>query len=262
MGGNKDLKIGLALGSGAARGLAHITVLERLKEEGIKIDMITGTSIGSLIGGVYAAGLPIKYIKEIAKELDWDHITDITFPRKGLIKGEKFLSFLEIITNGKKFSELNIPFAAVACDIESGEHIVLKEGSLAKAVRASTSIPGIYVPYQYQDRLLVDGAVLDPIPVSIVRDMGADIVIAVDVGADSVNKKTKNIFDILFNTFDIIQHELNKYRRLEADIIIKPDMKDCSSFDLEQYQQCFTAGRKAVDAVLPKLKEKIKERST
>ncbi|MFP4015957.1 MAG: patatin-like phospholipase family protein, partial [Halanaerobiales bacterium] len=214
-----------------------------------------------LIGGVYASGVPVKYIKEIAREINWDHITDITFPRKGLIKGDKLLSFLEVITQGKDIEDLKIPFAAIACDIESGQHIVLKEGSVAKAIRASTSIPGIYIPFPHQDKLLIDGAVLDPVPVSTLRDMGADIVIAVDVGIKDVQYEANNIFDILFNTFDIIQHELEKHRTLEADIIIKPDLSDCKSFDLDACDKCFSAGYDAVRNALPKIKELIKERS-
>lgn len=255
-----NLKVGLALGAGAARGLAHIGVLEVLEREGIDIDIIAGTSIGSLIGGIYALGTPLKYIKGLAKELNWDHITDVTFPRQGLIKGDKLLSFLEIITQGRDISELKIPYAAIACDIEHGEHIVLKEGSLAKAIRASTAIPGIYNPYYYQGRLLVDGAVLDKVPVSTVREMGADIVIAVDVGIQNIDKEVKNIFDILFNTFDIMQHELDKYRKINADIIIKPDLNGFSSFNLDRAEECVSRGFIAAEESLDQIKSVIKER--
>ncbi|MFW6305942.1 MAG: patatin-like phospholipase family protein [Bacillota bacterium] len=254
-------KIGLALGSGAARGLAHIPVIETLENNGIRIDMIAGTSIGSLIGGVYATGVPIKYIKEIAKELNWDQITDITFPRKGLIKGDKLLAFLEVITQNKNIEDLKIPFRAIACDIENNRHITLNEGSVAKAIRASISIPGIYVPFFHQGKLLIDGGVLDPVPVSTLRKMGADIVIAVDVGVKNAHYKANNIFDILFSTFDIIQQEIDKYRSLDADIIIRPDLGDYNSFDLESYEKCFSAGYDAVNSVMPKIKDIIKERS-
>ncbi|MFW5982157.1 MAG: patatin-like phospholipase family protein [Halanaerobiaceae bacterium] len=257
----KNLKIGLALGSGAARGMAHIPILEVLEDEGIRIDMIAGTSIGSLIGGVYAAGVPVKYIKELAKELNWDHITDVTFPRKGLIKGEKLLSFLELVTQGKKIEDLKIPFCAIACDIEKGEHVVLDKGSLARAIRASTSIPGIYVPFRHQNRILVDGAVLDPIPISTLKEMGADIVIAVDVSIKNLHYEAENIFHILFNTFDIIQNQLEKYKTFEADVVIKPDLINCNSFDLDSHEECFFAGREAIYQALARIKEKIKEKS-
>ncbi|HHU93050.1 MAG TPA: patatin family protein [Halanaerobiaceae bacterium] len=257
----KKPRIGLALGSGAARGLAHIPVLEVLEKENIAIDMIVGTSIGSLVGGVYAAGMPVKYMKEIAREIDWDFISDVTFPRKGLIKGDKLLAFLEIITQKKDIEDLKIPFSAIACDIEKGEHIILNKGSLARAIRASTSIPGIYVPFYHQGRLLVDGGVLDPVPVSTVRKMGADIVIAVDVGVKNVSYTANTIFDILFNTFDIIQRELENYRELQADIIIKPDLTGTNTFDLHNYEKYFTAGYEAIYNALPEIKEIIKERS-
>lgn len=258
---SNDTKIGLALGSGAARGLAHIPILEVFENEGIRIDMIAGTSIGSLIGGIYAAGIPIKYMKEIAKEINWDYITDITFPRKGLIKGDKLLSFMEIITQNKDFKDLKIPFSAIACDIESGKHIIINKGSVAKAIRASISIPGIYIPFRHQDMLLIDGGVLDPVPVSTVRKMGADIVIAVDVGVKNVHYKAESIFDILFSTFDIIQSELDKYRTLDADVIISPDLSECNTFDLDGYDKCFSAGYDAVHNTLAKIKDIIKERS-
>ncbi|NLJ83614.1 MAG: patatin family protein [Halanaerobiaceae bacterium] len=257
----KGPRIGLALGSGAARGLAHIPILEVLEKEGIPIHMISGTSIGSLIGGIYATGAPIRYMMEIARKIDWEHISDVTFPRKGLIKGDKLLAFLEIITQKKNFEDLKIPFSAIACDIENGEHIVLNKGSVAKAIRASTSIPGIYVPFYHQGRLLVDGAVLDPIPVSTVRKMGADIIIAVDVGIKNVDYAANNIFDILFNTFDIIQRELEKSRKLDADIIIRPDLSGTNQFDLNNHEKYFEAGYEAIYSALPEIKEIIKERS-
>lgn len=258
--GKKKLKIGLALGAGAARGLAHIGILEVLERNNISIDIITGTSIGSLIGGIYAAGVPLKYIKGFAYELDWDHLTDLTFPRQGLIKGQKLLSFLEIITGSKNIEELNIPYAAIACDIEQGKHIVIKEGSLAGAIRASTAIPGIYAPFAHQGRLLVDGGVLDKVPVSTAYQMGAELVIAVDVGTKVVKRKTENVFDILFNTFDIMQKELDKYRELKADVIIRPELDDCGSFELNQAAYCIKKGGKAAQEALPVIKELIRER--
>ncbi len=257
---DSDIKIGLALGAGGTRGLAHVGVIEVLKREGINIDMIAGTSIGSLIGGLYASGVPLRYIKGIADVLEWDNITDVTFPRTGLIKGNKLLSFLKIITGNKNFTDLDIPFAAVCCDIESGEHIVINTGSVAKAIRGSISIPGIYVPYFHQDKLLVDGGVLDKIPVSTVKAMGADIVIAVDVGAKTINSKVNNIFDVLFNTFDIMQKQFESLRQLNSDIIIKPCLHDISSFDLENVYKCIDAGSKEAEKSLVEIKTLIKER--
>ncbi|HLV10647.1 MAG TPA: patatin-like phospholipase family protein, partial [Halanaerobiales bacterium] len=216
-------------------------------------------SMGAVIGGIYAAGFPVKYMKELARNLEWEHITDITFPRKGLIKGEKLLKFLELITAGKNIEDLNIPFLAIACDTKTGEHIEINDGPLAQAIRASTAVPGIYIPFFHQEHLLVDGGVIDPVPASSLRKMGADIVIAVDVGGKIVNGKAENLFDILYNTFDIIQHELDKYREIDADIIITPELEGLSSFDLSQHEKCFAAGLNAAQNAFPSIKKIIEE---
>lgn len=257
---NNDLKIGLALGGGGTRGLAHIGIIEVLEREGINIDMIAGTSIGSVIGGLYACGVPLKYIEGIADVLEWDNITDITFPRIGLIKGNKFLSFTKVITGHKNFDELDIPFSAVCCDIETGEKIIISSGSVADAIRASISLPGIYVPYYHKERLLVDGGIVEKIPISTVKMMGADIIIAVDVGKEDIRTEVNNIFDVLFNTFDIMHKQFNSLRELNADIIIKPSLDNISSFDLENVDKCINAGKKAAEKSLASIKKIIEER--
>ncbi|MFW6238280.1 MAG: patatin-like phospholipase family protein [Halanaerobiales bacterium] len=249
-----DLEIGLALGAGGARGLAHLGVLDRLRKEELKIDYIAGTSIGSLIGGVYATGARLKYLKGLAREIDWDSITDVTFPRLGLIKGKKLLSFLEVITKKKHFSDLDIPFAAVSCDVETGEHVVINEGSVARAIRASTSIPGVYVPFKHQGHRLVDGAILDPVPISTVKEMGADVVMAVDLGLEPVESKVSNIIDVLINTFNIMQTKYDNLRNSNADIIIKPELNGISTFDLKEANQAIEAGYRAADNSMEKIK--------
>ena len=251
-------KIGLALGSGGARGLAHIGVLEVLEEENIDIDFIAGTSMGSIVGGLYACGIPLNYLKGLAEELDWDKISDITFPKTGLIKGNKLLQLFELLTQNKEFNDLNIPFAAIACDIEHGKHIVLNEGSVAKAIRSSSAIPGVFVPFKHKGYWLVDGAVLDRVPVSTVRNMGADLTIAVDIRIDEVNSEVNNIFDVLFNTFDILQYELKKLKNLEADISIEPDLEEITAFDLEKTEMCVDAGYRAARDSIKEIKNKIR----
>ena len=250
-------KIGLALGAGGARGLAHVGVLKFLEKENIDIDIIAGTSMGSIIGGLYSAGIPLKYMEKIAEEIDWDTLTDVTFPRKGLIKGNKILKFFEILTQNKTFSELNIPFSAIACDIEKGEQVVINKGSVAKAIRSSIAIPGIFVPYRHQEKMLVDGAVLDRVPVSTVRKMGADIIIAVDIKVKEVNNKIDNIFDVLFNTFDIMQYEFQKLKETGADITINPKLDNIDSLDLDNTDICIYEGyqeakkyKKEIDSIL------------
>ena len=234
--------IGLALGAGGARGLAHIGVIKFLKEKNVNIDIIAGTSMGSIIGGLYAAGIPVKYMEKIAEEIDWDTLTDVTFPRKGLIKGKKILKFFEVLTQNKDFADLNIPFSAIACDIEKGDQVVINSGSVAKAIRASIAIPGVFVPFRHKNRVLVDGAVLDRVPVSTVRKMGADIIIAVDIKVREVNNKIDNIFDVLFNTFDIMQNECQKLKNTGADITINPKLENVDTLDLDNSTICIKEG--------------------
>ncbi len=181
----KGLKFGLALGSGSARGMAHIGVIQVLEAYHIPIDMIAGTSIGSVVGSVYATGASVEQMKEAAlsmKQRGPFAIFDPTLPRSGLISGNRAEEILnKIALKDKTFDDLKIPFTAVATDIETGAKVILNQGSVIKAVRASISIPGIFTPVKYQDYYLVDGGVVDPVPVDVVQKMGADIIIAVSL---------------------------------------------------------------------------------
>lgn len=177
-------RIGLALGSGGARGAAHTGVLKVLEREGIKVSVVAGSSIGALVGAAFAVGVPIEDV-----EREW-LATDVqkilrgflpTFPRAGLSSGAELRRMLVGILGNVEIQELPIPYAAVACDIDSGETVVLREGSLVDAVRASTAIPGLFRPIRWNGRILVDGGLVDPVPVTTCRALGADLVIAVDI---------------------------------------------------------------------------------
>lgn len=178
-----SFKIALVLGSGAARGLAHIGVLKVLAEKKIPISMVAGTSMGALIAGAYAAGLSAKQMEEIACETNWLRVAKLFFPRRfkqeGLLNGKRIEEFLIALTGEQEIEELNIPFSAVATDIWTGEEIVLRSGSLVKAIRASISFPFVFAPVQINGRFLVDGGVVNPVPVNVAKDLGSDFVIAV-----------------------------------------------------------------------------------
>lgn len=181
-------KVGLALGSGSARGLAHIGVLRAIEEAGIEIDVIAGTSMGALIGAIFAAGkldgLAARFL-----DFDWKSIVsllDPVFPRTGLIDGQKIADFVHAHVQAARIEDLPIPFRAVATCIMSGEEVVCGAGDLIEAVRASISVPGIFTPVRSNGRILVDGGLVNPVPVSVVRAMGADLVIAVDLNHDIV----------------------------------------------------------------------------
>jgi NTE family protein len=228
----KGLKIGLALGGGSARGLAHIGVIQVLQAYGIPIDIIAGTSIGSLVGSLYAAGDSVEKLEKSVSLLDKRKVLslmDITFPRSGLVRGNRIEKMLiDWGLGDKTFEELNIPFAAVATDIESGERVILNQGNVADAVRASMSIPGIFVPVKYDDRYLVDGGVVDPVPVDLAKKMGADIVIAVSLAIKrppnrimTFDEKSGN----LENTEDSIIANMNSILK-EESISLKEKMNN------------------------------------
>jgi predicted acylesterase/phospholipase RssA len=185
-------KLGYALGGGAARGLFHIGVLSVLEEHGITPDIIAGTSMGSIIGAMYASGLKTSDLKQIACNIDWKQImrlTDIVvLPRHGLIHGNRIVALLKSIIGDIEFSKLKCNYAAVATDLYTGQQMVFTEGSLIKAIRASISIPGIFTPVRYKGHYLVDGGLVNVVPVSVCRDLGADFVIGINVIPDPASE--------------------------------------------------------------------------
>jgi NTE family protein len=190
-------KVGIALGSGSARGWAHIGVFKALDEENIQIDYIAGTSIGALVGSVYAEG-NIKSLEKFAKSITWKTIIsylDITLPINGLISGKRVSKLLTGYFTSKKIESLNIPFCCVAVDIATGKEVRINSGRIVDAIRSSISIPGIFTPFEKDERCFVDGGVINPLPVNVVMEMGAEIVIAVDLNNYTIDKKKLNIED-------------------------------------------------------------------
>ncbi|SJZ91152.1 patatin-like phospholipase family protein [Selenihalanaerobacter shriftii] len=252
-------KIGLALGAGSVRGIAHIGVLQVLDKAGIHIDYLAGSSIGSMVGGFYAADLDLKRLEQLSYQMDWDLVTDLTVPRQGLIAGNKVKEFIKLLTQNKRFSDLKLPFAAVAADIQKGEEVVLREGLVADAIRASISIPGVYVPHEINDRLLVDGAILNRVPTNVIEDFGADIIIGVDVSYDvTQDGNVNNIFEIIMKTLGIMEREIMKYKGIDADVLIRPKVGHVPSRALDKAEECVAAGVKAAEEKVPKIKELIK----
>ncbi len=188
---NRPSRIGLALGSGSARGLAHLGVIRALEEAGIKVDFVAGTSIGALIGAAYASGR-LDSMESTFQKFNWKSMVsffDVVFPKSGLIDGAKVGELVRAHINSEVIESLPIPFCAVATDIQTGEEVVISKGDIIEAVRASISVPGIFTPVRSNGRLLVDGGLVNPVPVSVARSMGADIVIAVDLNHQIVTGK-------------------------------------------------------------------------
>lgn len=248
-------KIGLALGSGAARGFVHIGVIKRLEKENIPIHFITGCSMGSIIGGLYARGMDIETIEGLATNLDHKKWRDIVVPRKGLLKGDKILELLRFLFRNYDFCELKLPFACLAVDVKEGREVVIKEGNVAEAIRASISIPGIFVPFEDREgRVLVDGGVLNRVPVNACRELGADKVIAVDVDFQVTEAKINSIFDVILQSMNIMQKEIMNYKLKGYDYLIKPLTSEIKPGEFERAHEAIEIGEVACEEILDQLK--------
>lgn len=255
-------KIGLALGSGSARGIAHLGVLQVLEDENIPIDIIAGTSVGSLMGGAYAAQVPLKDLVKISSAMKWGNLVRPTIPYKSFVHNAPMIKFLEEHMGKQLIENLPIPFAAVASDLSTGEAHIMREGSLAHAIGASTAIPSIMRPVQFQGKTLVDGAVVHPVPAALVKSMGADIVIAVNVCAESFAKGTSRHFiDSLLNTIDIMSAKLVKEELQIADVVLRPDL-GFNQITFKDYLFSIEAGKKVTNSALEQINARIEEALT
>ncbi|WP_139492871.1 patatin-like phospholipase family protein [Brevibacillus dissolubilis] len=250
-------KIGLALGSGGARGFAHIGVLKVLDAHGIQVDMIAGSSMGSFIGCFYANKIPPDMMEKLALNLKRKHWLDFGVPNLGFVTGAKAKELIRLLTHGKNIEDLAIPLAVVATDIETGERVVFREGPVDVAVRASISIPGIFVPERVGDRLLVDGGVIDRVPITVVKDMGADIVIAVDVAQFDTRMEVKSIFDVIAQAIDVMEREILRYRMLSADLVIRPNVGHYSSISYSGVAEIIEEGERCALEHIDRIKELI-----
>jgi NTE family protein len=255
--------VALVLGGGAARGFAHIGVIRALEQEKVPIDLIVGTSVGSLIGAIYAYDANSMELEWTAFMLEKDSLFDYglitAFTGMGVAKGDKLEEFVKSKVPVANIENLKIPFAAVATDLNRGTSVVLDKGPVARAVRASSAIPGVFNPVEYQGRLLVDGGVIDNIPVSVAREKGADIVIAVDISENVVNFNITNIVDVMLQSITIMGAVNAKTRKKEADVLISPKVGDVGMMDFTQKKRCMLAGIEATQKMMPEIKAKIEE---
>ncbi|MGM9925261.1 MAG: patatin-like phospholipase family protein [Bacillus sp. (in: firmicutes)] len=252
-------RIGLALGSGGARGFAHIGVLKVLKEEQIPISYIAGSSMGALVGSLYAAGTDFDQLYKIATRFKRKYYLDFTVPKMGLIKGNRIKEFIGIFTNWKNIEELDIPLAVVATDIKTGEKVVFKEGSAADAVRASIAIPGIFKPEKIGNHLLVDGGVADRVPVSVVKEMGADYVIAVDVSHVKQDVEVTSIYDVIMQSLDILQMEIVSNREIASNVMIRPRVEKFSSRAFTHIEEIIAIGEAETRKHIKQIKRDLAE---
>jgi len=253
----REPKIALVLGGGAAKGFAHVGVIRVLEQEKIPISMIVGTSVGSLIGGMYAANPDSFQLEWLAFKIDRNDILDfsIVYSKFGPVQGARLESFLEQNVKVKKIEETKIPFSPVATDLNTGETVTLDRGSLAKAIHASSAIPGVFVPVQFDNRTLVDGGVTDNVACDIARAKGADIIIAVNLSKDVKNYQIDSLVDIMAQSVSIMMHRSTKEKLSTGDVVIEPDTKGISMFDFSQKKQLMEEGMKSARAAVPRIRD-------
>jgi len=252
--------VGLALGAGAARGMAHLGVLMALKEENIPIDVIAGTSIGSIFGALYADDADLNLVSKIVASLRREQFVDVVLPKMGLMKGEKLEEFLKLITKDKSFDQLAKPFYAIAADIETGEEVIINTGKVADALRASASIPGIFIPKKIDDRLLVDGATKNYVPINVLKIHKVDYIIAVDVrfgGKIDTKYNVQNIFDVILIALEISHLDNIKQLGNECNVLIQPLLSHISPARFDLVQECMEIGMEETKKHLPTIKKDL-----
>jgi len=266
----KRFKIGLALGSGGPRGLAHIGIIKILEKNNIPIDYIAGSSAGAIIGGIYAATKNIQQIEKFALDSSRQELLSLFFDpsiKYGIISGQKLEKFIKKFIGKINFNQLKIPFAAVATNIETGKRVILDRGNVAKAIRISGSIPVVFQAIKKHRKILVDGGLSDPVPVDVVRKMGADFVIAVDLNSYFYNplKNSKiGFYKIINNTIGILMHNLSQKNIQNANFIIaaKTENIDWSTIIFKtKRKEAIMENEKLMEKLIPKLLKEIKKES-
>lgn len=274
-----DKKVGLALGGGGARGLAHLGVLAVLLQEGIPIDAIAGTSMGAVIGAAHATGYDVHDLIRMALQFRWRNLIDLNWNGRGFLKGERLEALVDDLSGGKNFDETRIPFAIVTADLNTGEEVVMKEGPIARAARASCAFPGVFTPVEIGGRWLFDGGVVNQVPADVAVSLGADVVIAVDTSGSPqrhvmgeaapapglMSQLTAMAFndnrypvmkDLLEKVIDIFIDQITTYRlRIDRPIIvIRPAVGQIKLEDFRRAEECIAAGITAAEAQLPAIR--------
>jgi NTE family protein len=254
----RAFKVGLALGAGAARGFAHIGVLKSLDQAGIRADVIAGTSAGSLVGVFYAAGFTPWQMEDVALKVRDIDVADMsTASKRGMFAGEALQKLVNSYVKNVPIEKFKIPFGAVATELATGEMVLLRAGDAGQAVRASCSIPGVFVPTTIGSKELVDGGLTSPLPVQAARHLGADFVIAVDVGSKPQNPTHAGLYEVLLQSFEVMGRALTKAEAVQADFVIQPENARFSSTDFAVRKELIQAGYEAAEAALPRLKQAL-----
>src|SRR5437773_918667 len=250
-------RIGLALGGGAARGFAHIGVIQVLEENGIQPDLVVGTSAGSLVAALYASGKGGTSLAQLADGMDETVFTDWSFPGRGLLRGEALAKYVRDNTAGRTIEQMHLPLGIVATDLDSGQAILFQRGDPGTAVRASSAVPAVFLPVRIGLREYVDGGLVSPVPVRFARQMGAELIIAVDISAAPEGNATGDPMRMLLQTFAIMGRSINNFELREADAVLRPKLPGVSRADFASRKHASQAGRDAAQAQLAELKARI-----
>jgi NTE family protein len=232
-------------------------VIQVLEEAGIVVDLVAGTSAGSLVAALYAAGRSGAMLARVALAMDESAITDWAFPGRGLIRGEALARYVREQTGGKTIEQLPLPLGIVATDLDSGQGMLFQRGDVGAAVRASSAVPAVFQPVRIGTREYVDGGLVAPVPVRYARQMGAELVIAVDITSPPDGNATSDPFKLLLQTFAIMGRSINQFELKEADVVIRPRLVGISSADFGVRQRAIDAGREAATAALPALRQRL-----
>jgi NTE family protein len=249
--------IGLVLGGGAAKGFAHIGVIKALEAQGITPDLVIGTSAGALVGALYAAGKSGFELQALAIPFNEGLVSDWVLPDRGLIKGDALAKFINATVDNRPLEKLPRKFGVVATDLASGEPVVFRTGDTGTAVRASSSVPGLFQPVLIRGHEYVDGGLSSPVPVRFARQMGATFVIAVDISDKPANSSIKSTVDILLQTVTIMGQTIARYELAQADVVIRPDTSQLGVVDFTTRHNAVLEGEKAMALQMPALKAKL-----
>lgn len=252
-------RVGLALGGGAARGFAHIGVLQVLEENGIRPDLVVGTSAGSVVAALYASGRSGRELQRLAEAMDEAALTDWTLPifKRGVLRGEALGRYVDAQVGHRPIEQLPIKLGVVATNLETGEAVLFRRGDAGIAVRASSAVPAVFLPVRIGGHEYVDGGLVSPVPVHAAREMGAELVVAVDISAAPEGQRAGDTLQVLLQTFAIMGKSINRYELRDADVVVRPALAGFGSADFASRQQAIAAGRAAMQALLPRLKAAI-----
>lgn len=254
--------IGLALGGGAARGFAHIGVIQVLEEAGIQPGLVVGTSAGSVVAALYASGQTGRQLESVAQGMDEASLSDWRLPlfRPGILKGEALARFVAKQVQGRTLESLLLPVGVVATDLQSGEAVLFRRGDTATAVRASSAIPIVFEPVTIGGREYVDGGLVSAVPVRFARQMGADLIVAVDVSSPPLAGASSDMFQMLMQTFNIMAQSLNAFELQQADVVVRPMLSGLPGARFSARDQAIAAGRRAMWEALPQLRQALLRR--